>query len=794
MFVLVVPDLAAPIPGPLHYLRPPELEPLPVGSRVLVPLGGRDVPGFVVGEEAQAPVQRVLPVRKVLSRTPLFSQETWALAQWVAECYLASLREALRATFPSEALSRWVRRVRLVSDPGGAAADPLVARLVERLRQGPATELELATELGALPLRSTLARLRRAGCVEWELVSLPAQARPARRAVLRLAVPAERAWELVDRWHRRAPKRAAALQRLLHQGEVARTELVHAVGEPAVRALVKAGVVAQQVVEFVRDPLRTAFREDLPAPTLTAEQQSAYDAVRESLRARQHRVFVLHGVTGSGKTEVYLRCAADAVAAGGQVLVLVPEITLAPQTVARFLGRFGDRVAVLHSQLSAGERFDTWRRLQAGEYDVVVGTRSAVFAPLPRLALVVVDEEHEAAYKQPQVPRYHTREVALERARRASAPAVLGSATPSVETLWRVSCGFWQGLRLTQRVRGRPLPEVKVVDMRQEPPRAVFSKTLQEALRAHLNRGDQVLLYVNRRGYAACVICRECGHVPRCPRCAVSLTFHLTTRTLRCHYCGRAERAPSTCPSCDGHQLRAYGPGTQRVEELVKAVFPTVAVVRADRDALSRKGAHTRLVQALRSGEVRVVVGTQVVAKGLDLPEVGLVGVVAADVALSLPDFRAGERTLQQLVQVAGRAGRGDRPGEVVIQTYQPQHPAIQAAASHDVMALYEMEWEERRRLGFPPFASLVHVVVRSRQESKAAQAARDLAQLVRGAEVLGPSPAPLSPLRGWFRWRLLVRGPEGKAVRTAVREALEAWRRPQEVRVAVDVDPVELL
>lgn len=792
VFVLVVPDLPAPITGPLHYLRPPELEPLPVGSRVLVPLAGRTVPGFVVGEEARAPVDRVLPVREVLSRTPLFDGEAWALARWVADRYLAGPRDALRAAFPSEALSRLARRVRLVREP--AAADPGVARLVERLRQGPATEAELACGLEPHELKRALARLRREGCVEWELVGLPAPARPARRKVVRLAVPAERAWELVDLWRRRAPKRAAALQRLLQQEEMVRSDLVGRVGEGAVKALVRRGVVEERVVEFTRDPLRGAYREDAPAPHLTEEQRAAYEAVRGSLLARQHRVFVLHGVTGSGKTEMYLRCAADAVAAGGQVLVLVPEITLAPQTVARFLSRFGDRVAVLHSQLGAGERFDTWRRLQAGDYDVVVGTRSAVFAPLSRLALVVVDEEHETAYKQPQVPRYHAREVAVERARRAGVPAVLGSATPSVETLWWVQTGRWQGLRLAQRVAGRPLPEVKVVDMRGEPPQAVFSRTLQEALRAHLERGDQVLLYVNRRGYAACVVCRECGYVPRCPRCAVSLTFHLTTRTLRCHYCGRAERAPSTCPECDGFQLRTFGPGTQRVEEAVKAMFPGLAVARADRDTLSRKGAHVRLVQALRAGEVRVVVGTQVVAKGLDLPEVGLVGVVAADVALSLPDFRAGERTLQQLVQVAGRAGRGDRPGQVVVQTYQPQHPAIRAAASHDVVGFYQQEWEERRRWGYPPFASLVHVVTSSRQPDRAARAAGELAQRVRGAEVLGPSPAPYSPLRGWFRWRLLVRGPDGGQVRDALREAVDGWRRPRDVRVAVDVDPVELL
>jgi primosomal protein N' (replication factor Y) len=792
VYALVLPDVPGPFRAPLHYSLPAELEPVAVGCRVLVPLGGRKVPGFVVGFDREAPVEHVLPVHRVLSRTPLFDGEAWELARWVADRYLCQPREALRAAFPSEAVSRAVRVVRLVREPQGQAAqDPAVVAVVERLRTGPAPEREL---LGRADARRAVERLRRAGCVEADVEFLPPAVRPAREAVVSLAVPPERAWELVRRWRRRASRRAAAVERLLQAGEMARADLSRAVGQAVVRGLVQEGVLLERVVEVVRDPLREAFREVSPTPQLTPEQQEASRAVLEALARREHRVFLLHGVTGSGKTEVYLRCAAEAVARGGQVLVLVPEVVLAPQTVARFLGRFGDRVAVLHSHLGAGERFDTWRRLRAGQFDVVVGTRSAAFAPLQRLSLVVVDEEQETAYKQPQAPRYHAREVAVERARRAGAPVILGSATPAVESLWKARHGPWEYLQLPRRVLDRPLPEVEVVDMRAERPRAVFARPLVEALRAHLSRGDQVLLYVNRRGYAACLVCRECGFVPRCRRCAVSLTFHLASRTVRCHYCGQVTQAPSTCPSCGGVELRPYGPGTQRVEEAVRALFPGVAVARADRDTLSRRGAHARLVDALRTGEVRVVVGTQVVAKGLDLPQVGLVGVVAADVALSLPDFRAGERTLQQLVQVAGRAGRGDRPGRVVVQTYQPDHPAVRAAARHDVLGFYEREWEDRRRLGYPPFAGLVHVVLASRSEPAAAEASRALADRLKGAEVLGPSPAPLSPLRGWFRWRLVVRAGDERAAREAVGEALEGWRRPAQVRVVVDVDPVEMM
>ncbi len=789
VFALVLPDVAAGFAGPFTYALPPELGPVHVGSRVLVSLAGRPVAGWVVGFEEAPPEAAVVPVREVLEREPLFEAEMWELSRWVADRYLASPRDAVRCLVPRAAVTRIRRVVQLVADPppevvAGAGA------LVEHLRAGPQPEPEVVRRFGAASVR----RLERAGYLRRDLVRAAPEVKPAVERLLRLAVPAESAWPLVDRWRRRAPRRAAALERLLRQGEVARADLAAAAGEAAVRALVSSGLASEVEVERPRDPLRESYREVGPAPQLTDDQQAALSAVVSSMRERSHRVFLLHGVTGSGKTEVYLRCAAEAVAQGGQVLVLVPEVSLAPQTVARFLGRFGERVAVLHSHLGEGERYDTWRGLRQGRYDILVGTRSAVFAPLGRLALVVVDEEHEGAFKQPQSPRYHAREVAVERARRASAPVLLGSATPSAESLWLAREGRWVYLHLGRRVGDRPLPEVQVVDMRSEDPRSVFSRALQQALRAHLARGDQVLLYVNRRGYAAALVCRECGYVPRCSRCAVSLTFHLISRTLRCHYCGRVLRAPSTCPSCGGVRLRPYGPGTQRVEEEVRALFPGLSVARADRDTLSRRGAHARLVDALRRGEVRVLVGTQVVGKGLDLPEMGLVGVVSADVALSLPDFRAGERSLQQLVQVAGRAGRGDRPGRVVVQTYQPDHPAVRAAASHDVLGFYHSEWAERRRLRYPPFAALARVLVQSAREADAEAAGRALAERLEGVEVLGPAPAPLSPLRGHYRWHLLARGDQGEPLRWALRSALARWRPPAGVRVAVDVDPLEML
>lgn len=785
-YALVLPE----IPGsevPLPYAVPESLRgEVQVGCRVAVPLRRRLVPGFVVGVEDRPPI-RVPSIRSVLVRDPLFDEEQLSLAAWVADRYLCTLAEALRCMVPAEAVGRTRMRLRLRMEPlAPSLVDGDVLRAIGLIQKG-ADEAAVRRALGDRA-QEVLRQLRAAGWIEGQLSGYRIRSRLER--VLRLGVPAERAWEEVERLRRRAPRRAMLLERLLREGEVPRRE---AGTQEVVRALLSSGLVEEVCYEVFRDPLRGAYREEAPPPRLTPEQAAAVEAIGEAQRAGRFEVFLLYGVTGSGKTEVYLRAAEEAVRLGRTVLVLVPEISLTPQTVARFAARFGGRVAVLHSRLAPGERLDTWRRIRKGEFSVVVGPRSAVFVPLRNLGLLVVDEEHEGAYKQEHPPRYHAREVALERARRAGVPVVLGSATPSVESFHRAQSGAYRLLCLGRRVADRPLPEVRVVDMRRE--RSVLSGTLIEAIGRHLEAGSQVVLYVNRRGYAAFLLCRECGEVPRCRQCDVSLTYHLHTRTLRCHYCGRVLRAPSRCARCGGIRLRPFGPGTQRVEEEVRSHFGAIPLLRADRDTMRRRGAHDRLLEALRTGSVRVLVGTQMIAKGLDLPEIGLVGVVAADVGLGLPDFRAAERTFQQLAQVAGRAGRGDRPGEVVVQTYRPDHPVIRAAQSHDYLGFYEAEVETRRAHRYPPFSALVKVVFVARIESRAEQAARSfVAHLPEDVEVLGPSPAPLARIRGWYRWQAVVRSEDGVRVREAIRGAMRNWAPLSGVRLSVDVDPQEML
>src|SRR5690606_7068872 len=454
-------------------------------------------------------------------------------------------------------------------------------------------------------------------------------------------------------------------------------------GRSSVDSLVEKGLLQLEEREELRDPFAgRSFEPTSPLP-LTPEQERAFRAIVGPLREGRHHRILLHGVTGSGKTEVYLQAIDETLKQGRQAIVLVPEISLTPQMVARFKGRFGPRVAVLHSGLSGGERFDEWRKIRSGEVQVAIGARSAIFAPFSNLGLIVIDEEHESSYKQEEQPKYHAREVAFRRGMAHRAVVVLGTATPAVETIYRAGRGELERVVLSRRVQGRPLPRVDVVDMREElreGNRSIFSRMLQEALEQCVSRGEQAVLFLNRRGFSTFVLCRSCGKVMECPHCDISLTFHRTNRTLRCHYCGYAEPVPETCPACGSSHIRYFGTGTQRVEEEIARLFPGMRVIRMDVDTTNRKGAHEELLGRFGAGEADVLLGTQMIAKGLDFPRVTLVGVIAADIMLHLPDFRAAERTFQLLTQVSGRAGRHDLSGRVVIQTYSPKHYSIDLA------------------------------------------------------------------------------------------------------------------
>jgi primosomal protein N' (replication factor Y) len=523
------------------------------------------------------------------------------------------------------------------------------------------------------------------------------------------------------------------------------------------------------------------------------------------MHAGRHEVILLHGVTGSGKTEVYMRAIEETVGFGRTAIVLVPEISLTPQTVERFRGRF-PRVAVLHSHQSDAERHWFWEQIASDQVQVVVGPRSAVFAPAPRLGLIVLDEEHETSFKQETTPRYHARDVALRRAADQRVPLVLGSATPSLESWLRAQRGQYRLVELPRRVFDRPLPAVKTIDMLEaqagRPRRSAISRPLERAMRFALEDGGQIILLLNRRGFATHIQCPECGAVVRCPRCDIALIHHRQESIALCHYCDYQVPPPTECPECRFAGILYSGIGTERLEAEVKARFPEHPCLRMDTDAMKGPGAHERALARFRDGEVRILLGTQMIAKGLDFPNVTLVGVVNADIALHLPDFRASERTFQLLAQVAGRTGRGDRLGQVLVQTLNPHHPAIEAAVEHDFQGFAQVELESRRALGYPPFGELVRLVVRGPKQERVHSFAEQVAKELSGAleasktpwRLLGPALAPIAKLRGDYRYHLLLQGMDGDGVRQVARQITRSLQPPDDVHWIVDVDPMSML
>jgi primosomal protein N' (replication factor Y) len=574
-------------------------------------------------------------------------------------------------------------------------------------------------------------------------------------------------------------------------------------GESITR-LAKLGLVTIERRRVERDPFETAATKIARAPVvdLTDEQQAAVDVLKARADAAKYHVALLHGVTGSGKTEIYLRLARAVRESGKGVLLMVPEIALTPQAAAIFRAAFGDRVAIQHSALSDGERYDQWQRIRRGDVDVVVGTRSAIFTPLPDVGLIVVDEEHDGSYKQEESPRYHGRDVAVVRGRAAEALVVLGSATPSLESYHNAQNGRYELIALKKRVLDRPLAQVRIVDMREEyaaeGPDVILSSPLRDALTDRIEKGEQAIVLLNRRGFATVVFCRQCGETLECPNCSVSLTVHKAAARARCHYCNFARPLPKVCGKCAGPYLEQMGFGTERVEAEVKALLPQARVGRVDRDTIRRRGAIATLLASFARKEIDVLVGTQMIAKGHDFPSVTLVGVISADVGLGLADFRAAERTFQLLTQVAGRAGRGEIAGEAVVQTLYPNHYSIRHACRQDYATFYEDELKFRKAMRYPPAVALINVVVKARTRQAAVEDAGTIADGMRlpgldAWRVLGPAPAPLGRLKGEHRAQLFIKGSRRTAMRKALLTVLDA-RQELKRRTVVDVDPMSVL
>jgi primosomal protein N' (replication factor Y) len=793
-----------------------------LGSQVLVPFGARTVVGVVLARHGHPDREGIREVEAVLEGAPALPEDAVLLAQWMAGYYLCELGEAIRPFLPYGLVHRFARRYRATGKPlpPRLFADPDEETLLRAFESSPDRSLAaLQRRLPADRLSRALTALVAQGVVAERAVVLPPEAGAKKVRVVEVAATPEEVAQYLEQHGRRAPARAACLRAAQAGGPLPSAALARKAGVSiaAVQGLVKQGLLAYRWQVVRRVPWAEAGAAPSAPPVLTPEQSEAVGAISSALRAARFEPFLLYGVTASGKTEVFLHAIAEAMAQGRQSLVLMPEISLTAQAIGIYRARFGDRVAILHSALSAGERWDEGERIRSGEAMVVIGARSALFAPVRSLGLIVIDEEHESSYKQEQAPRYHAREAALERGRLNSCPVVLASATPAVESFYQAGAGGLRLLRLPARVEARPLPAVRVVDLRgaaRLP--AIFSNPLRQGIAGRLQAQEQVILFLNRRGYATFLICPACGHSLRCADCGIAFTYYRDDRSLRCHHCGLARGAPETCPNCGGREISFSGFGTERVEAELARLFPQARAGRLDRDTTAAKGAHVRIVGRFREAETNVLIGTQMVAKGFDFPDVTLVGVISADTALNLPDFRAGERTFQLLTQVAGRSGRGEKAGQVVVQTYRPDHYAIVAAAAQDYEAFYRQEIAMREELGYPPFSQVANIVVSASTEAEAERRAGTLAEAIRAQlpglgtakggrkeerkggtaavpDVLGPAPAPLARLRGRYRWHLLVRAPHGvlQPLLRAALAAAPAWAKSGAI---VDVDPASLM
>jgi primosomal protein N' (replication factor Y) (superfamily II helicase) len=780
------------------------------GMRVLVPLGAREVTGIVLGLGGDHPGVKLRDVLDVLDDSPLLSPELLTLCRFASSYYLVSLGEVLGTAVLAGLRAQSHRLVRRLAPGEPKRLTRTKAEILRRLAADrPVRVATLARGIRSTSFYEALHALAADGWIVIEEVHARASANVRYEKVWKIArdvTPEEHT--ALDR---RAKAQSSLLRRLAAAGAegLRASDLASPAAAAALRGLGQRGLARLERIETYRPVV--ALRERLDAPlAANPAQREAIEAIADSAARRSFETFLLHGVTGSGKTEVYLQVAARVIAAGRGVLILVPEIALTHDLVQRVCARFGTSVALLHSRLSDSERFDEWRRLARREARVAIGVRSAVFAPLPDLGLVVVDEEHDGAYKQEEGLRYNARDLAIVRARDSSCPAVLGSATPSIESHHNARIGRYRLLQLSERVERRPLPLVELIDLKAERPEGdppVLAPRLREAIVANFAAGGQTLLFINRRGYAHYLQCTLCGSVIGCPNCSVTLTFHLRLRRVRCHHCDHSVPAPDLCPQCASPHLRDFGIGTEQVESVLRALIPAARIARLDRDTTARKGALGELLGDWGAGRVDVLVGTQMVTKGHDVPGVTLVGVVASDQTLNFPDFRAAERTFQILTQVAGRAGRGDHAGHVLVQTYRPTHYAVRFAVAHDYTGFAEHELRYRESLGYPPYSKLANLRFDGIDAFRVEALARATAERLRTenlrrprarqATILGPAPAPLERLRGRYRWQILVKGKDAKTLQSLLRPVADASERRgsgSEVRVCVDVDPYGML
>lgn len=765
------------------------------GMRVIIPFGPRHVQGFVLDVKEEPESRKLKPIVEPMDLVPVLNKELLSLADWLTAESLCFKISALQAMLPAAMKAKYAKHIRIT---GHSALSKEVHSLF-----GDREEItwEEASEAGAL---AQIRREVKKGSLD-VIYSVKSKGRKKTIRMVQCPLSEEELAQTLQSMPKNAVKQSEALQ--LFQGIEEKWIPLKETGisSAVAKALIEKGLLLEKQEETYRDPLAgRTFEPDQPLD-LTPTQRAAIEPVIENIKENKAETFLLHGVTGSGKTEIYLQSISEVIQKGQEAIVLVPEISLTPQMTDRFKQRFGDDVAVLHSGLSTGEKYDEWRKISRKEVKVVVGARSAVFAPFENIGLIIIDEEHETSYKQEENPRYHARDVAIWRSGYYQCPVILGSATPSLESFARAKKGVYKLLTLSERVNDRPLPSVDIVDMREElreGNRSMFSRNLFEKIKDRLQKGEQTVLFLNKRGYSSFIMCRDCGFVPECPNCDVSMTYHRHRHQLKCHYCGHEELSPNVCPECGSEHIRHFGTGTQKVEEELLKLLPEARIIRMDVDTTGTKGAHERLLRRFADKEADILLGTQMIAKGLDFPDITLVGVLSADTMLHLPDFRASEKTFQLLTQVSGRAGRHTLPGEVVIQTYTPEHYSIQLAADQHYEAFYEQEMQVRKAGGYPPFYFLALITVSHEEAITASSEAGKIAanikpELSPAAVVLGPVASPISRINNRYRWQCLIKYKREPKLGTVLKQVLEHYAKQGKSNgliVSIDIHPYVLM
>ncbi|KIL50419.1 primosomal protein N' [Jeotgalibacillus alimentarius] len=785
MIASVIVDVPAKqIDRTFDYLVPENLQAVVrKGIRVIVPFGPRKIQGFILSIKDETAVKNLKPIEEVVDIEPVLNDELLSLSEWLTEQTLCYRISALQVMLPAAMKAKYNKYFHLL-DSHGIPVE--MKRLFEK--ESPLT-WKTADAHHALKDLQELIRHRK---VEMRyVVKQSANVKKVRIVELsneniEVSGNAKKQLMIIEELKKSGGKLSVPVLKEL-------TDATSAV----IKTMIDKGILIESYDEQYRDPFNQRTFDKTEHFKLTDDQQKAIMPILEKVNSFEQQTFLLHGVTGSGKTEIYLQTIDQVLKQDRQAIMLVPEISLTPQMVQRFKGRFGDQVAVMHSGLSVGEKYDEWRKIHRGEVNVVVGARSAIFAPFKRLGVIIIDEEHEMSYKQEDSPRYHARDVAIERSNRHGCPVILGSATPSLESFARAKKGNYHLLELEYRMNNQDMPEVKVVDMREElreGNRSMFSRDLLEEVAKRIEKKEQVVLFLNRRGYSSFIMCRDCGTVMQCPHCEVSLTYHRSKESMKCHYCGHEEYVPNECPECTSEHIRYFGTGTQKVEEELFKLMPHVRTIRMDVDTTSKKGSHEKLLNAFGRGEADILLGTQMIAKGLDFPNITLVGVLSADTMLHLPDFRASEKTFQLLTQVSGRAGRHEKTGEVIIQTYTPEHFSIELAKSQHYEWFYQKEMMMRKTAQYPPFYYISLITISHENVNKAAGVCSEIADILKAkltdqSIILGPVASPIARIQDKYRYQCMIKYKQEPELKSLLKKILDQYSHTGKDAVSINID-----